>query len=247
VGTGSVERPLAAIDLVVGEGDAVVVLGLPGAGKTSLMRLLAGLDDPTEGTFALFGEELRGLPFARARALRDRVSVVFERGGIWANRSVVENLVLPMAYRRDVRVATLAKDERLAELLESVGLAGIGSRETASLDDSERRRVLVVRALYTQPDLLLVDEPQAALSRAHARMVSTLFEREREARAMTVVLADADGRLDPFEADRSVVLHERRIVPGAVRLPERNASARAPESVRGAALASPFPSREGSP
>jgi predicted ABC-type transport system involved in lysophospholipase L1 biosynthesis ATPase subunit len=243
VTASSGDRPISAIDLVVGEGDAVAILGLPGAGKTSLMRLIAGLDDVARGTFRLFGHDLATLGFKAARALRDRVAVVFERGGIWANRTVAENLVLPVAYRRDERVAVLAEDPELHELLAAVGLAGIVDRATPSLDDSERRRVLFVRALYAKPDLLLVDEPQAALSRAHARLVAAEIERSRRLRAMTVVYGDADGRLEPFEADRPVVLQDRRIVPGAVRLPERGA-AQAPESVGGRMLGSaPLSSR----
>lgn len=240
------ERPLAGLDLVVGEGDAVVVLGLPGAGKTSLVRLIAGLDDVAAGTLSLFGEDLSALPFASARALRDRVAVVFERGGIWANRSVAENLVLPMAYRLDASVSSLASDPALAALLEAVGLDDVGARDTGSLDDSERRRILFVRALFTKPDLLVVDEPQAALSRAHARLVASLLERLRRERALTIVYTDADGRLDPFEADRPVVLHDRRIVPGAVRLPERASAYAAPESRRGEARVS-RPSSPGDP
>ncbi len=242
VRSAATERPLVGIDLVLGEGDTVAVLGLPGAGKTSLVRLVAGLDDVAEGSLALFGEDLARIPFASARALRDRVAVVFERGGIWANRSVLENLVLPVAYRRDASVSRLGDDPELGALLEALGLEGVLDRETASLDDSERRRVLYVRALYTRPDILVVDEPQAGLSRAHARLVAGLVDRLRRERSLSVLYTDADGRLDPFEVDRPVVLHDRRIVPGAVRLPERSTAAQgAPESVRGRGLATPPP------
>jgi ABC-type transporter Mla maintaining outer membrane lipid asymmetry ATPase subunit MlaF len=247
VRAAAAERPLFGLDLVVAEGDAVAVLGLPGAGKTSLVRLITGLDAVAQGSLSLFGQDLAVVPFAAARALRDRVAVVFERGGVWANRSVLENLVLPMAYRHDAPVARLGSDAALRALLEAVGLDGVLERETASLDDSERRRLLFVRALYTKPDLLVVDEPQAALSRAHARLVAALIERLRGERALSVVYTDADGRLEPFEADRPVVLHDRRIVPGAVRLPERTVTAQgAPESVRGRSLAS-RPPRSGGP
>ncbi len=223
VSTRTDERPLSGIELVVGDGDAVVVLGLPGAGKTSLVRLIAGLDEVVSGRVHLFGHALGTLSFAMERALRDRVGVVFARGGLWANRSVLENLVLPVAYRDNRSLTSLAGDPWLHELLEAVGLGAIGERATASLDDSETRRVLYARALYTKPDLLLVDEPQASLSRAHARAIAAFLELERKRRGMTILYTDADGRLDPFEADRPVVLHDRRIVPGAVRLPERAA------------------------
>jgi energy-coupling factor transporter ATP-binding protein EcfA2 len=107
--------------------------------------------------------------------------------------------------------------------------------------------MLFVRALYTQPDVLVVDEPQAGLSRAHARLVAALVERLRRERSLSVLYTDADGRLEPFEADRPVVLHDRRIVPGAVRLPERASAAHAaPESVRGRSLASQPPRSGGS-
>ncbi len=221
VASASAERPLHHLDLTVGEGDSVVVLGLPGAGKTSLLRLIAGLDDVSAGTMRFFGEDLAGLSFAAARALRDRVAVVFERGGIWANRTLTENLVLPMAYRTNLPVGSLATSERLAELLDAVGLGGVGERTTASLDDSERRRVLLVRALFAEPEILLFDEPQSTLSRAHQRAIASLLDRERRLRSLTILFTDNDGRIDPYEADRPVVMHDRRIVPGAVRLPER--------------------------
>ncbi len=221
VASAAAERPLHDLDLTVGEGDAVVVLGLPGAGKTSLVRLVAGLDEVSGGELRLFGEEVAKLPFSMARALRDRVAVVFERGGIWANRTVAENLVLPMAYRLNRPVASLASSDRLAELLAALGLTGVDARTTASLDDSERRRVLLVRALFTEPEILLFDEPQSALSRAHQRDIAALLERERRLRALSILFTDNDGRIDPYEADRPVVMHDRRIVPGAVRLPER--------------------------
>ena len=221
-------RPLTAIELDVGAGDAVVVIGLPGAGKTSLVRLIAGLDEVAAGSLSLFGQDLAHVGYFKARSLRDRVAVVFERGGIWTNRSVAENLVLPVAYRTDRSLATLLSDSYLHDLLDALDLRGIAERPTASLDDSERRRVLLVRALYTKPDLLLVDEPQAALSRAHMRLFAALIERERRARGMTVILTDADGRIDPFEADRPIILHERRILQGAVRLPERSSASTPP-------------------
>jgi len=224
-------RPLTGIDLAVGEGDAVVVIGLPGSGKTSLVRLIAGLDDVATGSLSLFGHDVARAGFFKARALRDRVAVIFERGGIWANRSVAENLVLPVAYRTDRALATLVTDPYLHELLDALELRGIADRPTGALDDSERRRVLLVRALYSKPDLLLVDEPQAALSRAHMRLFASVIERERRARGMTVILTDADGRIDPFEADRPIILHERRILHGAVRLPERTSASSPPQDL----------------
>jgi ABC-type multidrug transport system ATPase subunit len=221
VASASAERPLHGLDLTLGEGDAVVVLGLPGAGKTSLLRLIAGLDEVSTGAFRLFGEDPTELTFGAARALRDRIAVVFERGGVWANRTVAENLVLPVAYRTNAPVSELATSARLAELLAAVGLGSVGDRPTASLDDSERRRLLLVRALFAEPEILLFDEPQTALSRAHQRAIAALLESERRRRSMTILFTDNDGRIDPYEADRPLVMSDRRIVPGAVRLPER--------------------------
>ncbi len=225
------DRPLGPIDLSVGEGDAVVVLGLPGAGKTSLLRLLCGLDFPSAGTFKLFGGSVETLGYFRLRALFDRVAVVFDRGGIWANRTVVENIVLPMAYRLNRSVVSLVTDPRFDMLLEAFELRQACDATTMSLDESEKRRILWARALYTNPDVLLVDEAQNGISRAHARSIAQLLADERRKRNMTIVYTDADGRIAPFEADRPVVMHERRLIPGAVRLPE--ASQAAPGTVEG--------------
>ncbi len=219
--SAAAERPLFDLDLTLGEGDAVVVLGLPGAGKTSLLRMIAGLDALSTGVLRLFGEDLATLSFAAARSLRDRVAVVFERGGIWANRTTTENLVLPVAYRTNVPIDALAASPRLREILDALGLGDVSDRPTAALDDSERRRVLLARALFAEPEILLFDEPQSGLSRAHQRAIASLLEVERRQRALTILFTDNDGRVEPYEADRPIVMHERRIVPGAVRLPER--------------------------
>ena len=221
VSSASPRAPLEGLDFSLGEGDAVVVLGHPGAGKTSLVRLLAGLDDVAAGSFELFGVEVRGLRYGPLRALRDRVAAVFEHGGVWSARTVLENLVLPMAYRTNRPVSELARDARLTALVSALALGGVGDRPTSSLDESERRRVLFVRALYMNPELLLVDEPRTALTRGHRRLVADLLAEERRTRAMSILYTSGDARFEPFECDRPVVLDGRRIVPGAVRLPER--------------------------
>lgn len=152
--TGS--GPLTAldgVDLSIAQHEFVAVLGPSGCGKSTLLRLTAGLMAPTQGRVSVFGHAVQ--------APRDDVGIVFQQATLlpWAN--VFDNVTFPAKHKRG-RVD--AKDRaRASEVIEAVGLKGFEARLPAELSGGMQQRVGIARALFLNPDILLMDEPFSAL------------------------------------------------------------------------------------
>lgn len=187
------------VSLAVLPGEAMSLCGPTGGGKTLILRLLAGLVEPGLGKVLVGGLDLRKLDYEGLRALRLRVGMAFEGGGFWSNRSVFENIALPMLYHRpdqpdlELKVRDLAEEMGIAAEIDQPGAAAVGS---------VRKRALLARALLFEPELLLCDEPQRGLLPRESRRASEAIELRRKTRGMTVVYADHDGQLHPFVCER---------------------------------------------
>lgn len=141
-----------AIDWTIPRGEIHCLLGRSGCGKTTLLKLAAGLLMPTEGTIGIGGEALTG-PSPRA-------GFVFQAPTLLDWLSALDNVLLPVSLKRR---PTIADKEAALDLLERVGLADFAARRPAELSGGQQSRVAVARALMGNPDLLLLDEPFAAL------------------------------------------------------------------------------------
>jgi ABC-type lipoprotein export system ATPase subunit len=193
---------LMRIRFTVQAGEAVAVVGRNGSGKSTLLRVIAGLSAPRSGTVRISGEDLFALGYHAVQRARTRVGLVFERGGIWANRTIESNISLPLEYHHpelDVRVP-------VRQLAEELGIDGSLNRPATEADASVQRRTLLARALVMQPALLLFDEPQHSLTPDEARPVCEAIERRRAQQHLTVIYTDHDGQIDPFVVDRCVYL-----------------------------------------
>jgi ABC-type multidrug transport system ATPase subunit len=190
------------VTLSLGEGGALALVGPNGSGKTTILRLLAGVVPPIGGRVTVFGQDLATLDYEGMRTHRTRVGLVFEAGSLLANRSIRDNIALPFEYHSpkgtseedvEARVASLAEEFGMRE-----GLDAIGGTANASV----ARAALFARALVLEPQLLLVDEPQSSLAPRQRARIADALQRRRRDRGMTVVFADHDGALAPFLADR---------------------------------------------
>jgi ABC-type lipoprotein export system ATPase subunit len=205
------------IRLTVRAGEAIAIVGRVGSGKGALLRLIAGQRPPIAGSAIVLGMDLGSLDYRGRQALALGVGFVFERTGIWPNRSVLDNVVLPLRYHfPDVDAA--ARGRTLAEEL------GIGDalRERASdVDQSVQKRMLFARALSLDPRVLLVDEPQVFLTPDEASVVAEAVERRR-AGGTAVIYADHDGALGPFDVQRTCIVQDGRFrnAAGALQRPE---------------------------
>lgn len=147
------------VSLSVNRGELLGLVGASGSGKSSLLRLLNRLDEPTSGTVFLEGQDYREIP---PRMLRQRLGMVTQRPFLFPG-DVASNLRFGPAQRG----ATLT-DAEVAKLLEHVGLTGFAARNVANLSGGEQQRVSLARALANRPEILLLDEPTSALDE-HAK------------------------------------------------------------------------------
>jgi len=195
---GAAERlALADVTFDVARGEFACVVGPSGAGKTTLLRCLAGLMPPTSGEALFEGNVLRRVP--------DRVGVVFQdySRSLYPWLTVNRNIALPLKVR-GVDKATRAK--RIAEVLASVGLAGVGRQYPWQLSGGMQQRVAIARSLAYRPDLLLMDEPFASVDAQTRFELEDLILRVRDEFNVTVVFVTHDIDEAIYLADRIVVL-----------------------------------------
>lgn len=161
------------LDLDVAPGELVAVIGESGVGKSTLLNLLAGLDDADEGSIAVAGTGLAGLDeTARTRLRRERIGFVFQAFHILPYLTLRQNVALPLALvLRDAAAA----ETRADVMLDAVGLGGRGQGYARDLSGGELQRVAIARALIHRPALILADEPTGNLDPTTAARVLALF------------------------------------------------------------------------
>ena len=190
-GGSTAVRALADVSFEFAPGGFHVVTGPSGAGKSTILRLIAGLDDPTSGEVLTLGVSLAGLDReARARFRAGRVGMVDQARGLTPFLSALENVTLAATVHG---VEPRDADERARIALDRVGLTALVDRRPASLSAGERTRVGIARALVSEPELILLDEPTATLDRANADRIGDLLADLAGAR--TIVAATHDRAL----------------------------------------------------
>lgn len=193
----------AGLDLAVRAGELVALVGESGVGKSTLLNVLAGLDDADRGTVAIEGTVLGDLDEAgRTRLRRERIGFVFQAFHILPYLTLRQNVALPLALvSPDARAATARADEMLA----AVGLDTRGDGYARDLSGGELQRVAIARALVHRPALILADEPTGNLDPDTAARVLDLFAsavRERGAAGVLVTHSAATASV----ADRVLTL-----------------------------------------
>lgn len=171
------------VSLDVREGEVLAVVGPSGSGKSSLLRLLNRLDEPTSGTVFLQGRDHRELP---PRELRRRVGMIMQTASLFPG-SVADNL----RFGPEQRGATIS-DDAVARLLDLVGLSGFAERDAARLSGGEAQRVAIARAVANEPIVLLLDEPTSALDDRSKRDVERLVRDVVAARRLTCIIITHD-------------------------------------------------------
>ncbi len=152
---------LDGLSLSAERGDVVSLIGPSGSGKSTLLRVLIGLTPPSGGTVRIGDEAINYADKAGLKALRRRMSIVFQQFNLFQNMSVLDNLTL--APERTLGVARAEAEARARDLLANVGLADKAGSYPDQLSGGQQQRVAIARALAMQPEILLLDEVTSAL------------------------------------------------------------------------------------
>ncbi len=203
---------LDGVELTVADGSFTTVLGPSGCGKTTLLRIIAGFDRPDAGGVRLGGRTLDG-PGVHVAPEQRHVGIVPQDGSLFPHLSVGANVAFGLGGWRQRRQSE--SRERVAELLELLGLAGMDDRMPHELSGGQQQRVAVARALAPSPPLLLLDEPFSALDAALRTTVRTEVRDALRVLGTTVLLVTHDQSEALSLADSVVVMRSGRVAQQA--------------------------------
>ena len=191
------------LDLTIGRGEFVAIMGPSGCGKTTTLRMLAGLEEPTEGTIRIDGREMNGVPVHA----RD-TPLVWQSLALFPFLNVKENVEFGLKMRG---VGAMERHGRAMLWLERMGLKGFETRRIDALSGGQRQRVALARSLVTEPQMLLLDEPLSALD-AHLviRMQGVLTKLQKELGITFVYVTHSQSEAFAM-ADRVVIMGQGEI------------------------------------
>jgi putative ABC transport system ATP-binding protein len=179
-------QALRGVDLAIGEGEFVAVMGPSGSGKSTFMNILGCLDVPTSGEYSFRGVHVERLSRKQRALLRRHfLGFVFQGFNLLGRTSALENVELPLLYRGS---ATAERHAAARAALESVGLGGWETHTPAELSGGQQQRVAIARAVVTNPQVLLADEPTGNLDTTTSREIMELLTAMNRDKGITVLM-----------------------------------------------------------
>jgi len=192
-----------AVSLEIGRGEFFALLGPSGCGKTTLLRLIAGFEEPNAGAIRIQGNDVTGVP-----PHRRPVNMVFQHYALFPHLTVEENVAFGLRYKP---LAQAAHAARVAEALALVRLTGFEQRRPDQLSGGQRQRVALARALILEPQVLLLDEPLAALDPNLRREMQVELKGLQRALGITFVFVTHDREEALAMSDRIAVMNGGRV------------------------------------
>lgn len=202
-------QALCGVDLNVRKGEFMAISGPSGSGKTTLLNILGLLERPCEGTVRLDGAEVSGMSEReRTRLRRERIGFIFQTFNLIPVLTAYENVEY-FLLRRTMPGVEVRR--RVLQALEAVGISAQADQRPNGMSGGQRQRVAIARALVRDADVILADEPTAALDQATGLAVMDLMRRLNHERAVTFVFSTHDPRI-LAAADRVVQLTDGRVI-----------------------------------
>jgi len=202
---------LKEVNLIVNDGEFVVVTGHSGAGKSTLLKLVAGIELPTVGSVVVGGQNLNRLSMQAMALLRRYIGLVFQDHKLLFERSVFENVALPLAIS-----GFSPKDaaKRVRAALNKVGLLDREKANPIQLSGGEQQRLCIARAIVNRPAILIADEPTGNLDSDYARTIMDMFRSFNQV-GVTVLLSTHDAQWAERHQARKLTLVRGKLAASA--------------------------------
>lgn len=201
---------LNGIDLTVGAGETLAVLGRSGTGKSVLLKLIVGLQKPDSGSICIHGHEMTKSNLEEVNDIRKTMGFLFQHAALYDSLTVEENVAFPL--RRHTKMTASDRGERVKALLAGVGMEADLKKMPGDLSGGMQKRVGLARALALEPGILLLDEPTAGLDPITSREIDELILKLQEEREVASIVVTHDLHSAKTIADRIVLLHEGNAV-----------------------------------
>ncbi len=200
---------LRGVDITVGTGETLVIIGRSGGGKSVLLKNLIGLMQPDSGEIWIDGQDIIGLNERQLAGIRRKVGILFQAGALFDSMTVEENIAFPLreAGERDNGVIA----QKIAEVLEVIELEGQQKKMPVNLSGGMKKRVGLARAIINRPSCILYDEPTAGLDPVVSDSINHLIRRLQEHYHVTSVVVTHDMKSAFHIGDHIAYLHEGRI------------------------------------
>lgn len=199
---------LRGADLIVEKGESVAVMGVSGSGKSTLLNIIGTLDDATEGSYFLDGEDISKLSaLKKARLRNEKIGFALQDFGLLEGETAMYNIKMPLYFGKSTAKELKTKPRETAEKL---GIDQLLKRKVSSLSGGQKQRVAIARALVNDPQLILADEPTSALDRKTADEIVGIFVRLQKELGKTVVMVTHDKAVAE-RFDRIVRIEDGRI------------------------------------
>ncbi|NMF85947.1 DevA family ABC transporter ATP-binding protein [Nodosilinea sp. P-1105] len=200
------KQVLFNINLELHRGQIVIMTGPSGSGKTTLLTLIGALRSATTGSLRVLGQELVGLGNRQLVEVRRNIGFIFQAHNLFESLTAAQNVEMAVELTGNLR----QKRQRATAILENVGLGDRVDYKPAALSGGQKQRVAIARALVNQPQLILADEPTAALDKQSGRDVVTLMQQLAQEQGCTILMVTHDNRILDV-ADRIINLVDGRL------------------------------------
>lgn len=203
-------KALAGVNLEVGTGELLSVMGASGSGKSTLLNILGAMDSPTKGEYTYYDEEKIKVNELKNNQLhefrKNYISFVFQQFALMNHYTVYENVEMPL---RILGLSRKEKTERILKALDELGIADLAKRKPAQISGGQQQRCAIARALAKNSKLILADEPTGALDRKNSKEIMKIFMELRK-KGKTIIIATHDSTVAKM-TDRIINIEDGRL------------------------------------
>ena len=204
------QHVLDGIDLAVAQGETLAILGQSGTGKSVLLKLLIGLQQPDAGSICIHGQEVAGIAVKQMNDIRRKIGFVFQSAALYDSMTVADNVAFPL--KRFAHLSGSECSSQVQQLLASVGMEGQQEKMPEQISGGMKKRVGLARALALSPDILLFDEPTTGLDPITSAEIGELILKLQRERHVAAIIVTHDVQLARAVANRLALLREGRIL-----------------------------------